>query len=148
MQLSRDLREFLACLNAEGVRYLVVGGYAVAVHGHPRYTKDLDVWIEATPTNAAKVLHALEAFGFGSLDIAVEDFATPGMVVQLGHPPQRIDLLTSADGVDFAECHASRVEFTLDDQTVPFINLANLRKNKIASGRPRDLADHDDLPKA
>ncbi len=148
MQLSRDLREFLACLNAEGVRYLVVGGYAVAVHGHPRYTKDLDVWVEASSINAQRVMQALESFGFGGLDITANDFIAPGMVVQLGQPPQRIDLLTQADGVEFSDCYASRIKLDMDGETITFIDLANLRKNKRASGRPRDLADLDDLPEA
>jgi hypothetical protein len=146
MQLGPDLRAFLACLNAEGVRYLVVGGYAVAAHGHPRYTKDLDVWLDATPGNAQRVLAALDRFGFAGLDLQEADFTSPGSVVQLGYPPQRVDLLTDADGVDFETCHTARWVLELDGLPVPFIDLANLRRNKLASGRPRDLADLDDLP--
>lgn len=146
MQLGPDLRAFLACLNAEGVRYLVVGGYAVAAHGHPRYTKDLDVWLDASPANAERLLGALDRFGFTGLGLQASDFTTPGSIVQLGYPPQRIDLLTTADGVDFETCHATRCDLELDDLSIPFIDLANLRKNKQASGRPRDLADLDDLP--
>jgi hypothetical protein len=93
-------------------------------------------------------MQALAAFGFGGLDIKPEDFSQPGMVVQLGQPPQRIDLLTQADGVDFSACHSSRVILEMDGHAIPFIDLANLRKNKQASGRPRDLADLDDLPSA
>ncbi len=148
MQLGTDLRAFLACLNAEGVRYLVVGGYAVAAHGHPRYTKDLDVWLEVAPANAQALLRALAAFGFADMGLSEADFTTPGAVVQLGDPPQRIDLLTEASGVEFAACHARRLLLKLDDLEVPFIDLANLRRNKQASGRPRDLADLDDLPDA
>ena len=148
MQLGPDLRAFLACLNAEDVRYLVVGGYAVAAHGHPRYTKDLDVWLDASPANAERLLTALTRFGFAGLGLQANDFTTPGSVVQLGYPPQRIDLMTTADGVDFETCYAARCELELDSLSIPFIDLANLRKNKQASGRPRDLADLDDLPDA
>ena len=95
MNLSRDFRELFECLSSREVRYLVVGGYAVAFHGHPRYTKDIDVWVEPTRANAERLMKALEDFGFGSSTLTVEDFLEPGYVVRLGHPPQRIDVLTS-----------------------------------------------------
>lgn len=141
MQLSRDLSEFVASLSANGVRYLVVGGYAVAAHGHPRFTKDLDIWIEATPDNAQRVLKALDAFGFSGLGLVAADFVEPGSVIQLGNPPQRIDLLTSMSGVQFGECYEMRVQLLLGSQPVDFIDLDNLVRNKTASGRPQDLAD-------
>lgn len=94
MQLDRDFREFLECLTGRDVRFLVVGGYAVAAHGHPRYTGDLDLWIWTSAENAESLLSALEDFGFGSLGLVSEDFTEPGRVVQLGYPPVRIDLLT------------------------------------------------------
>lgn len=145
MTLSRDFKEFIASLNANGVRYLVVGGYAVAFHGHPRYTKDLDVWIEVSAENARRALQALEAFGFGGLEITPDDLTKPDQIIQLGYPPQRIDLLTSADGVSFAECHAARVEAELDGVRVCFIDLEHLKRNKRASGRHQDLADVENL---
>lgn len=101
--LNRDFREFFESLNDNGVRYLVVGGYAVSLHGHPRYTKDIDIWFERSEENAKRIMLALRKFGFGSLGLTVEDFQVPNQVVQLGHPPNRIDLLTSLDGVDFEE---------------------------------------------
>ncbi len=141
MQLDRDFREFLACLAAHDVRFLVVGGYAVAAHGHPRYTGDLDIWVWTDVANAAGVLRALEDFGFGSLGLLESDFSEPDRVVQLGYPPVRIDLLTSIDGVEFEPCFARRIEVHVDGLTVPFIALADLRQNKATSGRPQDLAD-------
>lgn len=145
VNLSRDFREFCQSLNANGVRYLIVGGYAVAAHGRPRYTKDLDVWIAADRDNAAKVMAALRDFGFGEVVLRVDDLATPGQVVQLGYPPQRIDLLTSASGVDFNECYAEKFESVVDGVPIPFIGLRDLKKNKLAAGRPIDLGDVDEL---
>lgn len=141
MQLDRDFKEFLEFLAAHEVRFLVVGGYAVAAHGHPRYTGDLDLWIWSSAENAVSLLRALDDFGFGSLGLVAEDFTEPGQVVQLGYPPVRIDLLTSIDGVDFSTCFARRLEIVLDGLTVPFIAVEDLRRNKAASGRPQDLAD-------
>ncbi len=143
--LNPDFKEFIQSLNDNHVRYLVVGGYAVALHGHPRYTKDLDVWIETNPDNAAKVAKALEEFGFGALGLTAADFLVPDQVVQLGYPPSRIDLLNSASGVDFPACYAARVEVEIEGVQVNFIDLENLKKNKSASGRYQDLADLENL---
>ena len=145
MRLDRDFSEFIGFLSAHEVRFLVVGGYAVAVHGHPRYTDDLDVWVLVHPDNAERLLCALDDFGFGSVGLTAADFMQPNRVVQLGYPPLRIDLLTSVDGVAFDDCYANRVEVQLDEVVVPFIALADLRRNKTASGRPQDLADLDAL---
>lgn len=139
--LNQDFKEFIKSLNDKNVRYLIVGGYAVAFHGHPRYTKDLDVWIEMTKVNAHNVVAALEQFGFASLQLTEEDFLEENQVIQLGYPPSRIDLLTSADGVNFADCFNSRVSVEIDGITVHFIDLENLVKNKRATGRPQDIAD-------
>lgn len=141
MQFDRDFREFLACLAAHDVRFLVVGGYAVAAHGHPRYTGDLDVWVWTGAENAESLLTALADFGFGSVGLVANDFTEPGRVVQLGYPPVRIDLLTSIDGVEFEPCFDRRVEVVVDGLPVPFIALDDLRRNKASSGRPQDLAD-------
>jgi predicted nucleotidyltransferase len=143
--LSQDFREFVASLNASDVRYLVVGGYAVALHGHPRYTKDIDIWIDSTPDNAERVVRALDAFGFGSVKLTEGDFLVPNQIIQLGYPPNRIDLLTSLSGVNFAACYPARVEVDIDGVAVPFIDLENLRKNKQAAGRTQDLADLENL---
>ena len=139
--LNQDFREFIQYLNANEVEYLVIGGYAVAVHGHPRYTKDLDIWLEPSQINAQRVILTLEQFGFASLGLEVKDFTVPDQVVQLGYPPNRIDLLTNADGVEFSDCYNSRITLEIDGIPINFIDLANLKINKKASGRPQDLAD-------
>lgn len=145
MILGPDFKEFVQSLNDNDVRYLVVGGYAVALHGHPRYTKDLDVWLWLDRQNALQVVAALEQFGFGSLGLTPEDFLVADQIIQLGYPPNRIDLLTSLPGVEFSECYDERVVVELDGVAVNFIDLKNLRKNKRASGRYQDLADLENL---
>jgi hypothetical protein len=143
--LNQDFKEFIQSLNDNAVRYLLVGGYAVALHGYPRYTKDLDIWVESTADNATRIIKALKLFGFGSLDLKESDFTTPDQVVQLGYPPSRIDILTSLSGVEFAECYSSRVTEDIDGVPVSFIGLENLKKNKKATGRHQDLADVENL---
>ncbi|MBX7173170.1 MAG: hypothetical protein K1X72_19530 [Pyrinomonadaceae bacterium] len=143
--LNKDFREFIELLNSNKVKYLLVGGYAIAFHGHPRYTKDLDIWLELSEENATKVIKALNDFGFGDLDVSKEDFLHEGMVVQLGYPPNRIDLINSPDGVDFTECYQSKVEVEIDGLIISVIDLENLKKNKKASGRLQDLADLEKL---
>jgi predicted nucleotidyltransferase len=143
--LNQDFREFIQSLNDNGVRYLVVGGYAVALHGHPRYTKDIDIWIELSEANAARLVEALREFGFGSLGLEVADFLVADQIIQLGYPPNRIDLITSLEGVDFETCYEVRVEVEIDDVTVNFIDLENLKQNKKATGRLQDLADLENL---
>jgi hypothetical protein len=139
--LDRDFREFIESLNDNNVRYLVVGGYAVAFHGHPRYTKDIDIWIELEPMNAQRVIAALVQFGFKSLDLKPEDFLIADQIIQLGYPPNRIDLITTLEAVDFEECYAAREKAVFEGIVVNFIDVENLKKNKAASGRPQDLAD-------
>jgi hypothetical protein len=140
-----DFREFVELLNVHKVRYLVVGGYAVALHGHPRYTKDLDIWVELKPENARAIIKALEQFGLGSLGLKAEDFLEADQIIQLGYPPSRIDLLTSLSGIRFEECYPLRVTTKLEGIDVNFIDLENLRKNKKAAGRLQDLADLENL---
>jgi hypothetical protein len=143
--ISKDFREFVALLNAAEVRYLVVGGYAVAVHGYPRYTKDLDIWIESSPLNADRLLRALHQFGFGTLDIDADDFLQKDQIIQLGYPPNRIDLLTSLEGLSFDDCYRDKMTVSIENLEIDFIDLANLKKNKAATGRAQDLADLDHL---
>lgn len=143
--LNQDYREFFQFLNQNDVRYLVVGGYAVALHGYPHYTKDIDVWIESALANADRLLQALQDFGFGSLSLTKEDFLTPDQIIQLGFPPARIDLITSLAGISFDECFASRLEVEVDGLRINFIDRANLIKNKRASGRLQDQADVERL---
>lgn len=141
MKLQQDLREFIALLNSHRVESLVVGGHAVAFHGHPRFTGDIDFLIRPSVQNATHVLEALRAFGFGDLSLSVDDFVKLGNVVQLGRPPNRIDLLTSISGVDFEDAWTSRVQAELDGLPVCFLGWQSLIDNKQASGRPKDLAD-------
>jgi len=143
--LNQDFKEFIQLLNKNQVKYLVIGGYAVAIHGHPRYTKDIDIWIEMSEENAQKLIKSLEQFGFGSLGLSPKDFQTPDQIIQLGYPPSRIDLLTTPDGIDFPTCYTSKIEMIIDEMSINFIDLENLRKNKQASGRLQDLADLENL---
>ena len=110
MGLNKDFKEFIALLNANGVKYLVVGGYAVAFHGHPRYTKDLDFWIWADPGNAERLIKTLHDFGFSELGLQPSDFLNTKNVVQLGYPPNRIDLITEVSGLDFESAYQNRKE--------------------------------------
>jgi len=143
--LSKDFKEFIELLNVHSVRYLVVGGYAVAFHGYPRYTKGLDVWIELSPENANNVVKALEAFGFGSLDLTKEDFLEGNQVIQLGYPPNRIDILTTLKKIKFEDCYNERIGIEIQGIKINFIDLENLKQNKRATGRPQDLADAENL---
>jgi hypothetical protein len=145
MRLNRDFQEFVAALSSRNVRFLIVGGYAVAAHGHPRYTKDLDIWVWADVQNAENILAALKDFGFGGLDLQVGDFVEPNAVVQIGVEPHRIDLLTSISGVSFHEAYPNHMMCSIGDITAPFISLDDLRKNKLATGRLQDLADAEAL---
>jgi predicted nucleotidyltransferase len=143
--LNQDFKEFIQLLNEHEVRYLVIGGYAVALHGHPRYTKDLDIWVEMELSNAKRLMDALTAFGFGSVGLTQEDFLTPNQVIQLGYPPNRIDLLTTPDGVNFTTCYQFKIDVEIDAIKINFIDLENLKINKQASGRLQDLADLENL---
>jgi predicted nucleotidyltransferase len=144
-ELNQDFKEFLQSLNANRVRYLIVGGYAVAIHGHPRYTKDLDIWVDLDEENAAKVVQALIDFGFGSLNLQISDFLEPDTVIQLGYPPSRIDLLIGLDGAAFEECYAKRLEGIVDGIRVCVVDRDGLIRLKEAAGRPQDVADVDKL---
>jgi hypothetical protein len=135
-------------LNAASAEYLLVGGYALAVHAAPRFTKDLDVWVNPTRENAPRVLAALKAFGAPLGDLREADLAAPGIVFQMGLPPNRIDLLTSIDGVEFSEAWPSRLETVYGGQSLPVIGKAHLVANKRASGRPQDLVDADAIERA
>ncbi|MCJ7435796.1 MAG: hypothetical protein MUO77_20130 [Anaerolineales bacterium] len=132
-------------LNENNVRYLVIGGYAVAFHGYPRHTKTIDIWIGMSQENAANMVKALEQFGFASLGLKEDDFTTPDQIIQLGYPPERIDIITTPPGVDFDTCYANQVQVEMDGVLVNFIDLENLKRNKKASGRHQDLADVENL---
>jgi len=145
MVLNQDFREFIGLLNEKEVKYLVVGGYAVAYHGYPRYTKDIDLWIWLDRENAEKVVVVLKEFGFDSLGIQVEDFLDPENVIQLGYPPARIDLLTDLSGLDFEDCYPKREEVSSEDTTINFVDVDSLIKTKLATNRPQDLIDANKL---
>jgi hypothetical protein len=137
---SRDFRDFLELLVHHEVKALIIGAFAVAFHAKPRFTKDLDIFVEATSENAERLLHAIDAFGFGTLGLTVDDFG-PGRVTQLGDPPNRIDLVTSIDGVTFEEAWASRAAGKYGGVDVWYIGRDALVRNKTAAARPQDLMD-------
>ncbi len=139
--LQSDLNEFVTLLISWSVEYLIVGGYAVAFHGHPRFTGDIAFLVRATPDNAQRLLHVLHEFGFGSVSFSVEDLTTEGRVVQLGRPPNRIDLLTSISRVTFDEAWAGRVSGSLGEHRVDFLGWDALIQNKTVTGRDKDRAD-------
>lgn len=142
---SQDFKEFIELLIKNKAEYLIVGGYAVGIHGHPRYTGDLDIWLNPTTQNAELILKSVNEFGFSSFNLSLQDFTKPGNVIQLGYPPLRIDLLTEIDGVSFKECFDNRKEVTIDGLQVNFIGYNDLLKNKKESGRPRDIDDIENL---
>ena len=148
MEVQPDFRELLALLNAHDVEYVVVGGYALAFHGAPRYTGDLDLYVRPDPENARRILSALEAFGFGSLDLNPGDFSIQDRVVQLGVPPVRVDLITSLSGVSWEECWEGRQPGAYGDVPVAFIGREQFIVNKRAVGRTKDLADLEALGEA
>ncbi len=145
--MNEDFTDFLTALIEAQARFLVVGAHALAVHGVARATGDLDVWIDATPDNAARVWAALQAFGapVETLDASVDDLSQPDRVLQLGLPPRRIDVMTDISGVEFDEAWESKVFQAIGSLDVPFLSRADLVRNKKAAGRTRDLADLEDL---
>lgn len=147
MPIHKDLREFIESLNSARVEYLIVGAFAVAWHGYPRFTADIDFLIRPTSENADAVLSALREFGFGSLKLTREDLSRPDQIVQLGAKPNRIDLITSISGVEFEDAWVHRVSGELDGIEVSFIGREELIRNKESTGRPKDLGDADELRK-
>lgn len=145
-RLPTDFAEFLRSLRSNGVEYLLVGGYAVGLYGYPRATADIDVWVRRTPENARRVVAAIRAFGFDVPALSPDLVMKPDQVVRMGLPPLRIEVLTSVSGVEFDECWPSREEMLLDGEPVLLPSLADLRRNKAASGRPKDLEDLRHLP--
>ncbi|MBI1374703.1 MAG: hypothetical protein GC159_18445 [Phycisphaera sp.] len=145
-QLPSDFKEFLRLLNSTGVEYLIVGGHAVGYHGFPRATGDLDVWVAMTPQNAEKLVTVMREFGFDDESVNTALFLESGRIIRMGHPPIRIEILTSVSGVSFDACYARRVCDVIDDVEVNILNLDDLKTNKRAAGRPKDLGDIDNLP--
>jgi hypothetical protein len=145
VKLQKDLREFIELMNSRSVDYLIVGGHAVAFHGYPRYTGDIGFWIRVSPDNASRIAAVLEEFGFGGVGLGTEEFLKSDRVIQLGNPPNRIDVLTGVSGVAFDEAWNTRQSGVLDGLPVSFVSKAVLLKNKRAAGRARDLADVEEL---
>lgn len=145
MTLPKDLREFVELLDSLRIEYLVVGSFAVAKHGHPRSTGDIDLLVRTSLENATKLQDAFNAFGLESLGLKAEDFQSPGQIIQIGRPPNRIDIMTSISGVEFEEAWASREVGEIDGVPTLFISKELLVRNKRATGRAKDLADLAEL---
>jgi len=145
IRLPNDFKEFLQLLNSEKVEYLLVGGYAVGCFGYPRATGDLDIWMARSPANAEALSRTLRRFGFSAVAVPPDRFLAEGRVFRIGVPPLRIDLLTNATGVDFSECYARRLEREIDGVKVSLIHLDDLKANKQACGRTKDLDDLEHL---
>jgi predicted nucleotidyltransferase len=141
MQLPGDFKEFLRLLGRHGVRYLLIGGYAVNYYGYPRATGDIDVWIALDLDNATRMVNVLREFGFGTSELSTDLFLQEGRIVRMGNTPVRIEILTKISGVSFDECYTKRVETTIDGVAVPVIALEHLKQNKRASARHKDLED-------
>ena len=145
MEIRNDFKELLELFNRHKVEYLIVGGYALAFHGAPRVTGDIDLFVRPTSDNAERILHALDEFGFGSLNLSKDDFTTPGMVVQLGVPPIRIDIVTRVSGVSWEKADAGKAPGRYGDTPVCFIGREDFIANKRATGRLKDAADIEAL---
>lgn len=143
--MNQDFLDLLRAFAAHNVRFLVVGAYALAVHGRPRATGDLDVWVDATPGNASRVWDALRAFGAPLADVAEGDFAAPGIVFQIGIPPGRIDILTELSGLSFDEAWPSRLRSAFGPLETDFIGRDAFVRNKLATGRDKDRVDAESL---
>jgi predicted nucleotidyltransferase len=147
MNLEKDFEDFVALLNKHHIDYMIVGGYALAFHGKPRHTGDLDIWIDISEANAEKMCEALSEFGMGSLGIEKADFLKKGIITQIGYPPLRIDILNEIDGVTFKDAYSAKLTIDVDGLPINYIGLDDLIKNKISSGRQQDITDVNSLKK-
>lgn len=145
MNLSKDCREFIALLRSQRVDFLVVGAAALAAHGRPRYSGDVDFWIRCDADTAGKMERVVQEFGFASTKLKAADFAEEDHVIQLGVAPNRIDILTGLTALKFDDAWAKRVEVEIDGVTLPVLDRESFRQNKAALGRNKDLADIEDL---
>ena len=146
INLPPDFKEFLKLLNERKVEYLLIGGYAVAYHGYPRATADIDIWIAVHPQNAGKIVASLKDFGFDLPQLTIDLFLKEKQIIRMGMPPMRIEIATSISGVDFTECWSARIVDVLDEVEVNIIDLNHLKLNKKAAGRHKDLDDLENLP--
>ena len=147
MNLEQDFEDFVTLLNKHDVHYMIVGGYALAFHGKPRHTGDLDIWIETSDTNAEKMCKVIAEFGMASLGMEKDDFLKKGIITQIGYPPLRIDILNEIDGVDFQDAYHHKSIIDIDGLVISYIGLDDLIKNKTVSGRSQDLTDVNALKK-
>lgn len=147
LSLNPDFREFIALLEEAGVDYLIVGGYAVGLHGFPRYTGDIDFFVAVSKQNAEQLIGVFEKFGFGDIGLTEQDFLEEDFVVEIGREPRKIQVLTGIDGVEFADCYERRVEVQVDGLQMKFIGKEDLISNKRASGRSKDKLDVEELTK-
>ena len=145
MEIRNDFKELLELFNKHKVEYLIVGGYALAFHGAPRFTGDIDLFVRPVPENAARILAALDEFGFGSLEVSEADFTTPGKVIQLGIPPIRIDIITRISGVPWEKANTNKIPGHYGQTPVFFISREDFISNKRATGRKKDAADIEAL---
>ncbi len=146
MQLPSDFREFLKLLDSHSVDYLLIGGYAVAYHGYPRATGDLDIWVAPSTENAMRLVGAIREFGFDTPELSENLFVESESIVRMGYPPMRIEVFTAVSGVGFDECDEECALAEIDGVSVRIIGLAHLKANKLASGRHKDLDDIENLP--
>ncbi len=146
IELHPDFKDFLRLLTSHGVEYLIVGGYAVGYHGYPRATGDMDIWIAVSEANAEKTAETLREFGMSGRDVTKELFTAKNKIVRMGTPPVRIEVITSASGVDFHDCYSRRITTKIDGIPVNFLALDDLKTNKRACGRHKDMEDLEHLP--
>ena len=146
IELHPDFKDFLRLLNSHGVRYLLVGGYAVGYYGYPRATGDMDIWIAVNEDNAVRTAEALIEFGMPETEVKSEILMEKDKIIRMGRPPVRIELITGATGVDFDECYSGRNMLEVDDLAIPVISLKDLKRNKKAAARHKDLDDLEHLP--
>jgi len=142
---SPDFKEFVELLNKNEVKYLITGGYAVSLYGHPRNTGDIDFWVEPTDTNAKNLVQVFNEFGLSSFEVSEKDFLKKDSVIQIGYPPYRIDIITGIDGVSFDEAYPNKKVVNLDGVDLIFIGIKELKRNKKATGRHKDLDDLENL---
>jgi len=146
IRLPKDFKKFLRLLNGHHVEYLLVGGYAVGYHGYPRATVGLDIWVAVSHRNARELVEAFKEFGFDVVELKEDLFLQENKIIRIGEPPLRIEVMTSVSGVDFAACYQKRIVETVDGIQINFINLEDLKVNKRAAARHKDLNDLENLP--
>lgn len=146
IELPPDFKEFLRLLQDHNVEYLLIGGFAVGFYGYPRATSDINIWVGRAPENAKRVVAAIREFGFDTPNLTPELFQQERKIVRMGNPPIRIEVMNSIDGVEFDQCRENRIETEFDGIPVSLISLSDLKVNKLASARPKDLDDLEHLP--